>query len=50
MNDIKDQIKNIVDDIEIYTIGRPKKDRVHITVEELQSIADRLDKLADKIS
>ncbi len=32
----------IVEKLEDYTIGRPKKERVFITVEELQNIVDRI--------
>ena len=34
--------EEIIDNLELYTVGRPKKDRVSITVEELQSLIDEI--------
>lgn len=34
--------EEIIDGLEIYTVGRPKKDNVHITVEELQKYIDAI--------
>lgn len=37
-----DKLKDLVERIEIYTIGRPKTEKVHMTVKDLQNIADEL--------
>ena len=34
--------EEIIDGLEIYTVGRLKKDKVHITVEELQKFIDAI--------
>ena len=34
--------EEIIDGLEIYTVGRLNKDRVHITVEELQKFIDEI--------
>lgn len=34
--------QEIVDNLELYTVGRPKKDQVSITVEELQNLIDEI--------
>lgn len=36
--------EEIIDGLELYTVGRPKKERVHITVEELQKFIEELKK------
>ncbi len=40
--------EEIIDGLEIYTVGRLKKDRVHITVEELQKYIDEIEALSQK--
>ena len=35
-------IDEIINELEIYTVGRLKKDRVYITVEELQKYIDKI--------
>ena len=37
--------EEIIDGLELYTVGRLKKDRVHITVEELQKFIDEIKSL-----
>jgi Zn finger protein HypA/HybF involved in hydrogenase expression len=37
-----------IDELEIYTVGRLKKDRVYITVEELQKFIDEIKTLEPK--
>ena len=34
--------QEIIDNLELYTVGRPKKDQVSITVEELQNLIDEI--------
>lgn len=41
--------EEIIDGLEIYTVGRLKKDRVHITVEELQKFIDAIKTLGQEL-
>ena len=41
-------IQEVIDNLEVYTVGRLKNARVHITVEELQNQIDRLEQLAEE--
>lgn len=43
-------IDEIIDELEIYTAGRLKKARVHITVEELQKFIDEIKALKQELS
>lgn len=46
---MKEKIKIILEDMELYTIGRLKKERVFLTVEELQDYIDHIrEALEDK--
>lgn len=44
----KSDIQEVIDNLEIYTVGRLKNARVHITVEELQNQIDTLQQLAEE--
>ena len=39
---MEEKIKMILEDMELYTIGRLKKERVYLTVEELQNYIDHI--------
>lgn len=41
-------IDEIIDGLEIYTVGRLKKSRVHMTVEELQKFIDAIKEIGTK--
>lgn len=42
--------EEIIDGLEMYTVGRLKKERVHITVEELQKYVDEIKALEQEPS
>lgn len=44
------EVEKVIDELELYTVGRLKKQNVHITVAELQELIDSLKSIATAYS
>lgn len=44
VSNARKEILNVVNDIEVYTAGRPNNEMVHLTVKELQSHLNKIKK------